>query len=84
MRRKGQSIVEYLLIFAGIIAAILVVKETIESNLKGSYNQLSNEMSSAINYIDFGATGGSSSGGHQNGGNGGDGGGSVYHPHVRR
>ncbi len=63
MKRKGQSIVEYLLIFAGIISAILVVKGTLNTKLQSSYNQLANQMGNAINHINFGATGGSSSGG---------------------
>ncbi len=53
MKRKGQSIVEYLLIFAGIIAAILMVKGYVESGLKEGYGNLKNEMVNAINHIDF-------------------------------
>lgn len=65
MRKRGQSIVEYLLIFAGIIAAILVIREWVQSGLQDGYGNLRNEMVDAINHIDFGTnnTGGSGGGG---------------------
>ncbi len=47
--KKGQSIVEYLIILAGIIAAILVVKTMLQNKVQGSYNHLGNQMESAIN-----------------------------------
>ena len=75
MRRKGQSIVEYLLIFAGIIAAILVVKGYVEEGLKGGYGNLKNEMVDAINHINFSSntTGSSGSSGSSGGSGGGSG-----------
>jgi len=72
MERRGQSIVEYLLIFAGIIAAILVVKGYVENSLKGGYGNLSNQMASAINHISFTS--------NNAGGSGGSGGGSGTGP----
>ncbi len=49
--RRGQSIVEYLLILAGIIAAILIVKAQLETKVKSSYNGLTENMTKAIGKI---------------------------------
>ncbi len=47
--KRGQSIVEYLIILAGIIAAILVVKTMLQNKVQSSYNHLGNQMEAAIN-----------------------------------
>lgn len=47
--RHGQSIMEYLIILAGIIAAVLLVKAMLQTKVEGSYNHLGNQMESAIN-----------------------------------
>lgn len=52
--KRAQSVVEYLLILAGIIAAILVIKGQLESKVASSYNGLTENMASAIGKIDIG------------------------------
>ncbi len=52
-RRRGQSIVEYLIIIAGIIGAVLIVKGVVDQRLKSGYSHLANEMGSALNYYSF-------------------------------
>lgn len=47
-KRSAQSIVEYLIILAGIIAAVLVVKTMLQGKVEHSYNHLGDQMERAI------------------------------------
>ena len=42
--RKGQSIVEYLVVAGAIVAAILVVRGTIQANANSLFNKAANKL----------------------------------------
>ncbi|MDO8489124.1 MAG: hypothetical protein Q7S42_03325 [Candidatus Omnitrophota bacterium] len=51
--KKGQSTLEYVIILAAIIGAIVLVSATIRGNLKNSYNTLGGKMENAVGNVKF-------------------------------
>ena len=56
-KKKGQSTLEYLLVLAGIIAALVVFKSTIEEKVKNTLDKagdtIENASSSALDHLDL-------------------------------
>ncbi len=55
MKNRGQSIVEYLLVFAGIILAVIFVRSQIQDGVENGYGHLKDQMVNAVEHISFGA-----------------------------
>ena len=51
--RKGQSTLEYVIILAAIVGAIIAFSISFKSNLTSSYNELGNEATTKINDFSF-------------------------------
>lgn len=54
-KRRGQSTLEYVIILAAIIGAIVVVANTVlKPKLQSSYNTLTNKMQTKVGTVNFG------------------------------
>ena len=54
MSKKGQSIMEYIIILTALIAVFLLVRSKIGENVNRSYLDLGDKMQNAITSIDSG------------------------------
>jgi Flp pilus assembly pilin Flp len=51
--RRGQSTLEYVIILAVVIGAIILVGVVVKGNLKSSYTDLGNKMQSKVGQVTF-------------------------------
>ena len=50
---KGQSTLEYVIILAAVVGAIIVVAAALKQNVMGSYGTLGNTMETKIKTVNF-------------------------------
>mgnify|MGYP001770294705 CR=1 FL=1 len=51
--RKGQSTLEYVIILAAVVGAIIAVAVLIKGNLKTSYSELGGKMETKVGEVTF-------------------------------
>ena len=52
-RMKGQSTLEYVIILAAIVGAIILVATSLKPRLETTYNNLGNKMQSKVDSVSF-------------------------------
>lgn len=52
-RRRGQSTLEYVIILAAVVGAIIAVAAAFKPKLTGTYDTLGNKMQDKVNEINF-------------------------------
>ena len=63
-RKKGQSTMEYVIVFTVIVAAIiLAASQYVKPSVMGSISHVSSEMEAGVSKINFGGTSNSGGGG---------------------
>jgi uncharacterized protein (UPF0333 family) len=50
---KGQSTLEYIIILAAVIGAIITIGGYLQSNMKNSYNSLGSSMETKVKSVNF-------------------------------
>ncbi|MFA5311066.1 MAG: hypothetical protein WC355_02000 [Candidatus Omnitrophota bacterium] len=53
MRRSGQSTLEYVIILAAVIGAIIAVGAALKPKLTGTYDTLGNKMQDKVSEVEF-------------------------------
>jgi Flp pilus assembly pilin Flp len=53
MRRKGQSTLEYVIILAAVVGAIIAVGKALQPKLQNTYGTLGNKMQDKVNEVQF-------------------------------
>jgi len=51
--RKGQGTLEYVILFAAVIATVIVVANTMQRKIRRSYRTLGTKMENKLNHMDF-------------------------------
>lgn len=51
--RRGQSTLEYVIILAAVIGAIIVVASVLRPKIQNSYDNLGNKMQDKVNEVNF-------------------------------